>query len=137
MKMRDGGENPNRSGDDIKTQGGRQTGRRERRRTQGGMRRKNRGFGEQQLREEKRTGRKTQWWMRRDSRRIERGKSFFFFFFLKCGVQFSLYFHSLSNTCHSSSLLKSRSLSSSQHHHPDITANQAGTQVHILVPLKY
>lgn len=36
MKMRDGGENPNRSGDDIKTQGGRQTGRRERRRTQGG-----------------------------------------------------------------------------------------------------
>lgn len=35
MKMRDNAENPKRRGDGIETQEGRQTGRRERRRTQG------------------------------------------------------------------------------------------------------
>lgn len=35
MEMRDNAENPKRRGDDIETQEGRQTGRRERRRTQG------------------------------------------------------------------------------------------------------
>lgn len=71
---------------------------RETRRTQG-MRRKNKGFGKQQLREEGGRGRKTQRWMRQGSHRIERGKSF-----LKCDVQISLLFPSLSNTCHNSSL---------------------------------
>lgn len=42
-----------------------------------GVRRKNRGFGKQQLREEKRRGGNTQWWMSRDSHRIERGTFFF------------------------------------------------------------
>lgn len=61
----------------MKGKKGDKTGRRERRRTQGDER-QNRGFGKQQLRQEKRKGRKTQWWMRGDSRRIERGKSFLF-----------------------------------------------------------
>lgn len=72
--------------------------RRETRKTRG-MRRKNKGFGELQLREEGGRGRKTQRWMRQGSHRIERGKGF-----LKCSVQISLLLPSLSNTCHNSSL---------------------------------
>lgn len=42
----------------------------------GGMRRKNKGFSRQQLREERRLGRKAQRWMRQGSHRIEKGKLF-------------------------------------------------------------
>lgn len=90
-------------GDDIKTRARRQTGtwgaKEGDKENTGGMRRENKGFSKQQLREEERRGRKTQWWMRQGSHGIERGKSF-----LKCDVQISPLFPSLSNTCHNSSL---------------------------------
>ena len=90
-------------GEDIKMKERRQTGTEgaEEADTEntGGMRRKNKGFGEQQLREEKGRGRETQRWMRQGSQRIERGKGF-----LKCNVQISLVVLSLSNICHNSSL---------------------------------
>lgn len=75
--------------DDIKTREGRQTGTwgavEGDKENTGGMRRKSKGFGEQQLREEGGKGRKTQLWMRQGTYRIERGKGF-----LKCNVQISL-----------------------------------------------
>lgn len=78
MKMRDNAENPKRREGDIETQEGRQTGRRERRRTQGDKKTEQ-GIQQAAIKTgEKRKGRKTQRWMRGDSRRIERGKSFFF-----------------------------------------------------------
>lgn len=69
----------------------------------GGMRRENRGFGRQQLREEKKKRKKDSVVDERGLTQNWKGKEGFFFF-LKCSVQISLYFHSLSNTCHSSSL---------------------------------
>ncbi len=67
--------------DDIKTQEGRQKGTEGAgegdKENTGGMRRKNKGFCEQQLRKEGGKGRKTQRWMKRGSHRIERGKGFF------------------------------------------------------------
>lgn len=78
MKMRDSGENPNWSGDDIKTQGGRQTRRRERRRTQGDEK-KEQGIWRAAIKRRKKirkkvvdeTGLAQNW----------KGKEFFFLFF--------------------------------------------------------
>lgn len=69
-----------RGEDDIKTRERRQTGTggagEGDKENTGGMRRKNKGFSKQQLREEDGRGRKTQWWMRQGSHRIERERVF-------------------------------------------------------------
>lgn len=132
MKMRDNAKNPKRREDDIETQGGRQMGRRERRRTQGDKKTEQ-GIQQAAIKTEKKEKEERLSGGWEGTHAELKGEGVFFW----SAVFKSLFTFTHCPTPATAHLCKSPALASSQHHQRDITANQAGTHVQILLPLKY